>query len=99
VFPLKRINRATVKPSIALAWPRNYTKDWRFLDEFKTEFQFAAASVISFGHFYFPSLPLHVPQLEIVLNGIDLVDGNVSDAALKCVDEGSGGWNSSRCAV
>jgi hypothetical protein len=88
VFPLKHISRAAVGPYVALAWPRNYTKDRRFLDEYKMEFRFTVADIISFGHFYFLGLRLPVPQLETLHDGIHLVDGSVSDAALKCVGKG-----------
>jgi hypothetical protein len=86
MFLLKRISRAVVGPYITLAWPRNYTKDRRFLDEYKTEFRFTAANVINFGRFYFPGLPLPIPQLETLHDSIDLANRNVSNAALKCVD-------------
>jgi hypothetical protein len=70
-----------------LAWPRNYTKQKRFLDEYKAEFRFAAADVITFGRFYFPGLPLPVPGLETLRDGIDTATGEVSEAALKCIDD------------
>lgn len=44
--------------------------------------------MINFSRFYFPGLHLLVPQLETLHNGINPVNGNVSDAALKCIDEG-----------
>jgi hypothetical protein len=53
ILPLKRISRAAVGPHVALAWPRNYTKEQQFLEEYKAEFRFAAADVITFGRFYF----------------------------------------------
>jgi hypothetical protein len=88
VLPLKRISRTAVGPHVALAWPRNYTNQQQFLEEYKAEFKFATADVITFGRVYFPGLPLPIPELEAIRDGVDAVMGNISDPTQKCIDAG-----------
>jgi hypothetical protein len=71
VLPLKRISRAAVGPSVALAWPRNFTKHSNFIMEYLAELKFAAAELLTFGHIYFPGLLVPAPDLLALRDGID----------------------------
>jgi hypothetical protein len=78
ILALKRISRAAVGPSMALVWPKNYTREQAFLVDYLVELRFAAEDLITFGHLYFPSLPLPVQELEVLWDGIEPVGWQVS---------------------
>jgi hypothetical protein len=83
VLPLKRISRAAVGPSVALAWPRNFTKHSNFIMEYLAELKFAAAELLTFGHIYFLGLPVPAPDLLALRDGIGPNVRGVFDVALK----------------
>jgi hypothetical protein len=83
VLSLKRISRATVGPFVALAWPRNFTKEKNFIMEYLAELKFAAVELMTFGHTYFPGLLILAPDLVALRDGIEPGTRVLSNVAWK----------------
>jgi hypothetical protein len=83
MLSLKCISREVVRPFVALAWPRNFTKHSNFIMEYLAELKFAAAELMTFGHIYFPGFLVPAPDLVALRDGIDPDVRGVSDVAWK----------------